>query len=87
MLIADWERTIKAGQPRPLPRKPCVEDILAGYLKAVKKSATKKAGPLPIATEFGQAISLKCISIVSACVSRISADRQCRKDTHRCRLW
>lgn len=50
VLIADWERTIKAGQPRPLPRKPSVEDILGGYIKAVRKGATKKVALISLIT-------------------------------------
>lgn len=41
VLIADWERTMQ-GKPRPLPQKPTVADILAGYVKAAKKQAAKK---------------------------------------------
>lgn len=34
--MADWERTIKKGAPRPLPRKPAVADILKGYVTKAK---------------------------------------------------
>ncbi len=44
VLVADWERTIKAGGPRPLPRKPCVADIFKAY---VAKAKAAKVGPCP----------------------------------------
>lgn len=36
VLIADWERTIKNGVPRPLPRKLPIIDILKGYVAKAK---------------------------------------------------
>ena len=68
VLIADWERTIKPGQLRPLPRNPTVEEILGSYLKAAKKNGNKKAPPSPLYPPFPAcSCRMSCASDVAEC--------------------
>lgn len=74
--MADWERTIRAGGLRALPRKPCVADILKVYV--AKAKAGKVGDPCNI-LRVTRPLFLYFADIFKASVARAKAGKRPRQ--------